>query len=164
MSIVAIIAWAVPILTGTSLAGYIALLVFAHPVAVIVEQAAFKLASAVISSRIGCAAATALVVGSACWWIGDDHGAERVQAEWDAAEHAAIEAGREAREEAEREIPPVPADPIAPAPVRTETFHMPRIFNPRPADACPPVPQCPPAAARAVPPELRHDAHNRDHR
>src|SRR5262249_14269254 len=89
---------------------------------------------------------------------GDHSGAARVQAEWDAAEHAAIAAGQEARESAGREIAPLsPAEAAAP-PAPDPKLHHPSV-NPT-ADQD----RSPRAAARPDDQRLRYDPHNRDHR
>ena len=155
--------WIVALGGGASAAGYIALLIWAPQAAVAIERIALDLLQRVLSTRLGCAALAAVIVGTGAWFCGDRAGAVRVQAEWDAAEHAAIAEGQEARAAAEREIAPVPAEPAPTDPAPT-TFHVPHVFNLRPPHACPPVPQCPAAPPRAVAPELRNDAHNRDHR
>lgn len=157
--------WIISIGSGAGLAGFIALLFFAPQMAVAVEKIAVDLFSRVVSTRIGCAALTAIVVGIGGYFYGDHEGAARVQTEWDAAEHAAIEEGRDARDEAEKVIPPVAAEPEAPAP-EPQRFHLPPIFNLSkvPANACPPAPKCTSSPAYRNPdPGVQNDRNNRDH-
>lgn len=161
--------WIISLGAGGSLAGYVALLYFAPQMAVAIERIAVDLLSRIISTRLGCAVLTALVVGIGADFYGDHQGAARIQAEWDAAEHAAIEDGKEAREEAEKAIPPVTAEPDTPAPAEPEPqrFHLPPIFNLSKGhtDACPPAPKCTARPAyRNSDPGVRNDPHNRDHR
>ena len=152
--------WIVSLASGASLAGYIALLIFAPQAAVAIEKIALDLLARILSTRLG----VGVLVGLLCFVAGDiygDHsGAARVQAEWDAAEHAAIAAGQEARESAEREIAPLPsAEPEAPGPApASNSPHIP-LFNLRADHDCSPR-----AAPRPDDQRLRHDPHNRDHR
>lgn len=159
--------WIISIGSGAGLAGFIALLFFAPQMAVAVEKVAVDLFSRIVSTRLGCAALTALVVGIASDFYGDHQGAARVQAEWDAAEHAAIEEGRDARDEAEKAIPPLAAEPevVAPAEPAPQRFHLPPIFNlSKVPNACPPAPKCVARPAYRNPdPGVRDDPNNRDH-
>jgi hypothetical protein len=142
--------WIISLGSGASLAGYFAMLMFAPQAAVAIDRIVLDLVSRVLSTRLG----VGVLVGTLAFitgdFYGDHHGAARVQAEWDAAEHAAIVAGREAREEAEREIAPAP------------TFDSPLVNLPKVSDACPDPPRR--AARPRIDERLRHDPHNRDHR
>jgi hypothetical protein len=158
--------WIISLGSGASLAGYIALLFFAPQAALVIERITLDLLARIVSTRLG----VALLVGTLAFvagdFYGDHHGAARVQAEWDAAEHAAIEEGRHAREEAEREIAPVASDDTsaaAPPAASAEHFRLPDVLNRRPPDACPPAPKCAAPRGRNPDPRLRHDPHNRDH-
>jgi hypothetical protein len=149
--------WIISLGSGATLAGYVALLICAPQAALAIERIALDLLSRVLATRLGCAALAALVVGSLAFVCGDHSGAARVQAEWDAAEHAAVAAGQDARAEAEQEIPPL-ADATPPSD-ETAPLQDPGSNPKAAADACPP------ARPRTYDDRLlRHDPHNRDHR
>jgi hypothetical protein len=151
--------------------GFIALAVFAPPIAAQVARIAFDLFDRLISTRWGVALLTAI----ACLTFGnfyfDHRGAARVRAQWDAAEQRQIAKGNSAHDEAEREIPPVEEnEPVAPTRPPEPKSHLPNFLHfPKASDACPPapLPQCDPRAARPagpVPDWMRHDPHHRNDR
>jgi hypothetical protein len=152
--------WIVSLGSGASLAGYIALLVFAPQAALAIEKIALDLLARILSTRLGVGALVGSVSFVAGILYGDHSGAARVQAEWDAAEHAAIAAGQEARESAEREIAPLsPAEATeAPSTPAATSPHIP-LFNLRADHDCSPR-----ATPRPDDQRLRRDPHNRDHR
>lgn len=158
--------WIISIGSGAGLAGFIALLFFAPQMALAVEKIAVDLFSRVVSTRIGVGVLVGVICLIAGDFYGDHSGAARVQAEWDAAEDAAIEEGKDARDEAEKAIPPVAAEPEAPAEPARQRFHLPPLFNLSkvPADVCPQLPKCTAAPAYRNPdPGVRNDPNNRDH-
>jgi hypothetical protein len=153
--------WIISLGSGAGLAGYLAMLFFAPQAAVAVERVALDLLSRIMSTRLGVGALVGALAFIAGDFYGDHSGAARVQAEWDAAEHAAVLAGREAREQAEREIAPLAeASPDA-APPAPAQFHIPFLKEPK-DHACPEPLRAP--RPRADDEQLRHDPHNRDHR
>ena len=160
------LSWIVSLGAGGLTAGYIALLIFAPPVAAAIEQVLFKIVGAILSTRIDCAAialGVGLIAGN---FYGDWQGSSRELAEWRAAEHATVVHEEDARAQAEKEIPQLPAEDAketAPAPVartfrRFPLIHLkcPKVEN-APAQKCPATP-----ARRAADPSLRNDPDNRD--
>src|SRR5262245_31099551 len=85
-SVMSALGWIVSLGSGASLAGYIALLVFAPQAALAIERIALDLLSRILSTRLGVGALAGAVGFVAGALYGDQSGAARVQAEWDAAE------------------------------------------------------------------------------
>jgi hypothetical protein len=77
--------WALPIAAALASAGYIGLVFMAPQAAVAVEKVALDLLSRLTSTRIGCVALTAIVVGSGAYLYGEHAGADRIKTEWEAA-------------------------------------------------------------------------------
>lgn len=143
--------------------GFIALAIFAPPLAASVAKGLLDIVSRLWATRIG----MALMVGTACliggYLYGERRGVARVRAEWDAAEKRAIKIGTEVREQAEKEIPPDTSDEPQSAPAPEPSRHIPFFtFKKDHNDACPPTPACPAAPRRPVDRVLRNDPFNRD--
>src|SRR5437867_939769 len=111
--------------------GFIALAIFAPPIAASVAKGALDVVSKLWQTRIGMAAMVGVPLLLAGLSIGDWKGAGRIQAKWDAAEKAAVVRGNTAKSESEQEIAPVapedetPDAPPEPPPSLGSRFHFP---------------------------------------
>jgi hypothetical protein len=120
----ALVSLVLSITSAVGVGGLIVLWFIAPSLFGIVVEALQKVLGAILATRIGCAilAATSAAVLSSdiSHTNGVNRGIARERARWEAAEQRSVDRGEKARADAEREIPPVPAEPVASAPAAAE--------------------------------------------